>query len=88
VENCPYIRKAIGGSLDNAGGTVVMAEDGEIGFKIFHEFKPNFFHLIITNLRMPKANGESLINSIRKYEKKNELKPTPILILSGKNGLF
>jgi len=52
-----------------------LADDGEIGLKIFKEKSPD---IVITDIEMPNLNGIAMSHEIREFDKK-----TPIIILSG-----
>ena len=58
---------------------IVEADDGADAFR---KFSKQRFDLVITDLMMPKVKGIELIQNIKKFEEKEDLPPTPIIILS------
>lgn len=54
---------------------IYLANNGKIGLELF--FNNDFYHLIITDIKMPEIDGLCLIESVRKIDKK-----IPIIVLS------
>lgn len=88
VETAPYVRKTITAVLEQVDANVMMAEHGGEGRDAFKQCGDYYFDLVITNLSMPRMNGESMIHAIRQYETNSQLYPTPILVVSGNLSLF
>ncbi len=61
--------------IKRKGNIALLAKDGDEAYKIFNNVKVD---LIITDLKMPKIDGMTLIKMIR--EKNNEI---PIIIVTG-----
>ena len=62
VEDEPEMRKLLVLELETSGYEVFQAEDGEAGFKVAEELKPD---LIISDVLMPKMNGNELLKKLR-----------------------
>jgi DNA-binding response OmpR family regulator len=60
--------------LENYFNNIDVAENGQDGFKMFQE---NKYHIVFTDLNMPVMDGITMIEEIRKNDKK-----TPIVVLS------
>ena len=56
-----------------------IAEDGEVGVRIF---KSGTYDLVIMDIQMPVMDGYTATRVIRKWEKDNGMKPTPIIALT------
>ncbi len=56
-----------------------MAENGIEGLE---KFKRNKYDLVFMDIQMPKMDGYTATREIRKWEKENELEPTPIIALT------
>lgn len=54
--------------------SICVADNGKIGLELFLD---NLYHIVITDIKMPIIDGLSLIESIRKTDKK-----IPIIVLS------
>ncbi|MBW7868955.1 MAG: response regulator transcription factor [Brumimicrobium sp.] len=77
VEDDTSLGFIISDQLITYGYQVVLASDGKEGLQRFNE---NAFHLCIFDVMMPKKDGFSLAEDIRKINKE-----IPILFLSAKN---
>jgi CheY-like chemotaxis protein len=66
VDDGETIRNLISDILTNADFDVVTAKDGEEGFKRFNE---SCFDLVITDLVMPKCDGNEMAKNIRNAER-------------------
>ena len=64
-------------ALEKIGPTLVLGADGQEGIDKAKESK---FNLIITDLNMPRINGEQFISEVRKSQLNEK---TPILVVSG-----
>lgn len=60
--------------LENYFKNIDVSENGQDGFKMFQE---NKYHIVFTDLNMPIMDGITMIEEIRKIDKK-----TPIVVLS------
>ena len=60
---------------ERKGNTVVITTDGDEAYKVFSNIK---FDLIITDLKMPKLDGMTLIRLIREKNRS-----VPIIIITG-----
>ncbi len=61
--------------LSSTGYNTLVAHDGEEGFRLWEEYKPD---LVITDIRMPKKTGFELANAIRARDPKQK-----IILMSG-----
>lgn len=77
VEDNPDVRTFIVNTLSDLDN-VVTANDGEDGLRTAVALRPD---LIITDMMMPKMNGEQLLTELRKN---SEFDATPILLLSAR----
>jgi DNA-binding NtrC family response regulator len=75
AEDDKNIAKLIKEIVERKGNTAVVAVDGDEAYKVFSSIK---FDLIITDLKMPKTDGMTLIKMIRKRNK-----GIPIIIITG-----
>lgn len=81
IDDDRIVRESIATYLEDSGYTVLEAEDGQKGFEVFLQERPD---LVITDLRMPKVDGLSLLQKIS--DKQTEI-PSPIVVISGAGGL-
>ncbi len=56
-----------------------VAEDGSIAVD---KFKEGGYHLVLMDMQMPVMDGYTATWEIRRWEKKHDLKPTPIIALT------
>jgi DNA-binding NtrC family response regulator len=61
IEDEKITRKSLSDILTNEGYEVFSAEDGEEGLEIFRSVKPE---IVITDLRLPKQDGMTVLSSI------------------------
>jgi len=80
IDDGETVRNLISDLLTNAGYDVVTAKDGEEGLKRFNE---SYFDLVITDLVMPKYDGNEIAKRIRESERK-----TPIIGITATPGDF
>ena len=66
VDDRSRSREQIGARLRTRGYRVVEAEDGISGWKAFTEHNPS---AVITDMRMPRADGMELLERIRKHSR-------------------
>ncbi len=78
VDDNPDLRSYVSSILRQEGYQVGTARNGEEGFQAARERRPN---LIVTDLMMPKVSGLDMIRMIRESE---ELRGTPIILLTAK----
>lgn len=64
VEDEPAVRRLVAASLQRAGYHVLEAQDGMHGLAVFDEHA-GAVDLLITDLRMPEMDGESLVRQLR-----------------------
>lgn len=62
VDDDPVARDLLGGELERSGFLVARAVDGADGWERFRREQPD---LVVTDLRMPRADGIDLIRRIR-----------------------
>ena len=74
AEDEPEILKFLAAYLEKQDFTVLAAEDGESALKIFEEASPD---MVITDIRMPRINGDILCQRIR------EQSDIPIIVMTG-----
>ena len=77
IEDDEVARELMRMALDMRGYRVVTAEDGIQGYDEAVRARPD---LIITDIRMPAADGVHLVRRVRDTP---ELKETPILVTTG-----
>jgi two-component system response regulator HupR/HoxA len=58
VDDDELVRRAEGRIIEQAGHTLIFAGDGEAAMQMYEE---NDIALVITDLRMPKVDGLTLI---------------------------
>ena len=78
VDDNPDLRFYVSGILRNSGFLVLLARNGEEGFAVAKNRRPD---LIVTDLMMPLISGLDLIRMIRQDE---ELRGTPAILLTAK----
>lgn len=75
IDDYDDLRKQLDRALRRAGFEVDMAEDGDVGLRIFHAEPPD---IVVTDLLMPNKEGIETIRELRK------LAPDlPIIAMSG-----
>lgn len=82
VDDSPTVREIVRVTLTKMGCQVVMAEDGLEALAKIKEEKPD---LILLDIIMPRMDGYQVCGLIKK---KPHYKHIPIVMLSGKDGLF
>ncbi len=65
--------------LKRLGHTYELAENGAVGFQKYLNGK---FDLILMDIQMPEMNGIEATISIREHERKNNIKPIPIIAVT------
>lgn len=75
IEDNIYVQQQTTKMLQSFFNDIYIANNGKEALDLFK--KNNFYHIIITDIEMPFIDGVSLIESIRKFNKK-----IPIIVLS------
>jgi two-component system response regulator HydG len=73
VDDCPEALQVLAGEFTGAGYRISTAQDGKAAWQIFHD-EPH--DLVVTDVRMPKANGFDLLRQIR------EVSNVPVILLT------
>jgi len=76
VEDEPVFRLIYKGVFEHDGYVVLEAQDGEIGWQMAVEKKPD---LVLLDLILPRASGYEVLQRIRKEE---SIKTMPVVIFS------
>ncbi|MCH7411629.1 response regulator transcription factor [Belliella sp. DSM 111904] len=79
VEDEPALAKIVKESLQSRGYEVTLAEDGALGMLAFESLNPD---ICVLDIMLPKLDGYSLANKIRKVSPK-----MPIIFLTAKSQL-
>ena len=82
VDDNPTTLKLVSGKLEKSGYNVIPAIDGREALSKISDFAPD---LILLDIAMPKMDGYQVCKMIRNRE---ETKNTPVLMISGKDGIF
>ncbi|PYS47756.1 MAG: hypothetical protein DMF68_15200 [Acidobacteria bacterium] len=77
IEDDEVARELMRMSLERRGYKVVVAEDGLQGYEEALRMRPD---LIVTDIKMPAADGVHLVRRVRDTA---ELSETPILVITG-----
>lgn len=77
VEDEEHLAEGLRFNLSLQGYDVKIAVNGEIGHKLWREFRP---HLMVVDLMMPVMDGAQLVSLVRSEDQR-----LPILILSAKD---
>jgi DNA-binding response OmpR family regulator len=80
VEDDPDVLKYLVTLLEDSGYQVFSAIDGEIGYKVLVEEKPD---LVTLDLQMPKETGTRFY---RKLSRDKDTKNIPVIVISGLSG--
>jgi chemosensory pili system protein ChpA (sensor histidine kinase/response regulator) len=80
VDDSLSVRKFVGRMLERAGYQVETAVDGEDGLK---KASAHPFHVIITDLEMPKMNGYELLQELRQ---RSSTRSTPVMVMTTRAG--
>lgn len=79
LEDTAFFVKQITRTLVGAGHEVVHAENGEEGLKILEASDPSRFHLIVSDIEMPKMNGFEFAQKVRAHQKHKKI---PLIALT------
>jgi twitching motility two-component system response regulator PilG len=82
VDDSPTIRKLVSMTMEGQGYRVVVASDGIEALAILKDEHPD---LILCDVAMPKLDGYQLCKIIKNSK---DTKHIPVVMLSGKDGLF
>ena len=74
VDDEPSILQVLVEYLESKGLILITAENGESAFKKFEETSPD---MVITDIRMPRMNGDVVCQKIR------ERSDIPIIVITG-----
>lgn len=79
VEDNEINQMVISSMLDSDAFELEIAEDGQLGFEAFKEFKPD---LVFMDVSMPVLNGFDSTGLIRAYESENSAVRCPVIALT------
>ena len=82
VDDSPTIRKLVSLTLEREGFEVITACDGLEAVQLLSEHMPN---LILSDVNMPRLDGYKLCRFVKKCERTKHI---PVVMLSGKDGVF
>jgi len=77
IEDDDVARELMRMALERRGYRVMVAEDGIVGYEVAVRERPD---LIVTDIKMPAADGVHLVRRVRDTR---ELAETPILVTTG-----
>ncbi len=83
VDDDAMIRHSIAAWLEDRGYTVVQASDGAAALEIFSTARPA---LVITDIKMPRMDGMTLLKSLLVMQKSDDI-PLPVIVLSGASSM-
>ena len=82
VDDSPTIRKLLTMTLERHGFDVIAAADGVEALKVLSETLPD---VILSDINMPRLGGYQLCKFVKKYDRTKHI---PVIMLSGKDGVF
>ena len=82
VDDSPTIRKLLTMTLERQGFEVIAAADGVEALTVLSEQLPD---VILSDINMPRLGGYQLCKFVKKYERTKHI---PVIMLSGKDGVF
>ena len=82
VDDSPTVRKLVAMTLERVGYEVVTAADGVAALNLLAERMPV---LILSDINMPRITGYKLCKLVKKHHRTSHI---PVVMLSGKNGVF
>lgn len=82
VDDSPTVRKLVSITLEKRGYKVASAFDGVAAIKEIASHNPS---LILMDVNMPRLDGYQLCKLVKKHETTSDI---PVLMLSGKDGIF
>ncbi len=80
VEDNPLNQKLIKKQMKHIGYSCDIANNGEEGIA---QWQQNSYNLILTDCHMPLVDGYDMTKNIRAQEKQKQLKPIPIIAITG-----
>lgn len=80
IDDSRTIRDMVRLTLEGAGMSVTLAEDGQHGVETFREGR---FDAVITDINMPRLDGFGVIEAIRGGDRNRRV---PILVLTTESG--
>lgn len=82
IDDDPFILKMLESRLKASGYTVLTSEDGEAGYHVIKELRPD---LIVSDVLMPKMTGYDLLQKLKKET--DGTQNIPVLILTAKGSM-
>ena len=82
VDDSPTIRKLLTMTLERQGFDVISAADGVEALTVLSEQLPD---VILSDINMPRLGGYQLCKFVKKYDRTKHI---PVIMLSGKDGVF
>ncbi len=82
VDDSPTIRKLLTITLERQGFQVISAADGVEALTLLSEQLPD---VILSDISMPRLGGYQLCKFVKKYDRTKHI---PVIMLSGKDGVF
>ena len=84
VDDDAMIRESIAAWLEDKGYQVVQASDGTAALALFPEVNPA---LVITDLKMPRMDGMTLLKSLFEKQQSTDETRVPVIVLSGASSM-
>ena len=82
VDDSPTIRKLLTMTLERHGFRIISAADGVEALTLLSEQLPD---VILSDINMPRLGGYQLCKFVKKYDRTKHI---PVIMLSGKDGVF
>jgi twitching motility two-component system response regulator PilG len=82
VDDSPTIRKLLTMTLERQGFRIITAADGVEALTLLSEQLPD---VILSDINMPRLGGYQLCKFVKKYDRTKHI---PVIMLSGKDGVF
>ena len=82
VDDSPTIRKLVAMTLEREGFEVITAADGLEALQLLSEHMPD---IILSDVNMPRLDGYKLCRFVKKHDRTKHI---PVVMLSGKDGVF
>lgn len=83
VDDDAMMRESIAAWLEDNGYRVVQASDGAVALELFPDVKPA---LVITDLKMPRMDGMTLLKRLLETQAQDETR-LPVIVLSGASSM-
>jgi signal transduction histidine kinase len=84
ADDDPIMREFAVAQLSMPGGVIMTAGDGEEAWEIL-EREPEPFDLVLSDLEMPRANGFTLVDRIRRSPRHANL---PVVVITSRDDMF